>query len=257
MLKNCKSPSWDGGNYLTVGTVRVVPRVGLFWTWSVDHIRFWSARSKSNTLLKTDCDEIIDIVTGHRLESLQTTAGDSRVSSGESSTQNASCNSFGLDTTLVEVKDYLISIISNFTNEEDTNNNPWIYKDSNISHLFHKYQAATSEILVKHKALPVKSYIHELASLTHILFLCKDQHSEISEKILSLETLQELMTSLEQEVLNHKIDFPSNHFMAITNTLTDLSLGNKTREDVIMEFTILASQMNYGQKRLLYGLINL
>lgn len=158
---------------------------------------------------------------------------------------------------MLEVRDYLISVMTNFVNEEDTNDNPWMFKDINISHLFRKYQAATSEILVKHKTLLVESYVHDLASLTHILFLCKDQHSEIAEKVFSLETLQQLTAFLERKILNHNLDFPSNHFMTITNTLTDLSLANKTREQAIMEFTVLASQMNYSQKRLLYGIINL
>jgi hypothetical protein len=158
---------------------------------------------------------------------------------------------------LLEVRDYLISVMTNFVNEEDTNDSPWMFKDINISHLFRKYQAATSEILVKHKALPVESYVHELASLTRILFLCKDQHSEIAEKVFSLETLQQLTAFLERKIINYNLDFPSNHFMTITNTLTDLSLAKKTREQAIMEFTVLASQMNYGQNRLLYGIINL
>lgn len=157
---------------------------------------------------------------------------------------------------MLEVRDYLISVMTNFVNEEDTNDNPWMFKDINISHLFRKYQAATSEILVKHKTLLVESYVHGLASLTHILFLCKDQHSEIAEKVFSLETLQQLTAFLERKI-NYNLDFPSNHFMTITNALTDLSLANKTREQAIMEFTVLASQMNYGQKRLLYGIINL
>ncbi|KAI8642928.1 hypothetical protein BD408DRAFT_365863 [Parasitella parasitica] len=158
---------------------------------------------------------------------------------------------------LLEAGDYLISVMTNFLNKEDTNDNPWIFKDIDISHLFREYQAATSEILVKHKALTVESYVHELASLTHIIFLCKDQHSEIAEKVFSLETLQQLTAFLERKTISRELDFPSNHFMTITNTLTDLSLANKTREQAIMEFTVLASQINYGQKRLLYGIINL
>ncbi|KAG2233534.1 hypothetical protein INT48_007136 [Thamnidium elegans] len=237
------------------------------WTSSADYIRFWSMRSESNILLKTElgCSEVIDIVTEQRLKSLQTTAASNGVSGSGSSALNVSSDSSApdvsgdssaldvsgdssisnepaslTDTMLLEVRDYLISVMTNFVNEEDTSDNPWMFKDINISHLFRKYQAATSEILVKHKALSVESYVHELASLTHILFLCKDQHSEIAEKII-----------------NYNLDFPSNHFITITNTLTDLSLANKTREQAIMEFTVLASQMNYGQKRLLYGIINL
>ncbi|KAI8968899.1 hypothetical protein BDF20DRAFT_996011 [Mycotypha africana] len=239
------------------------------WTLSADYIRFWSTRSQTNTLLKTelDCSEVIDIVTEQRLQSLQTTAPSNGASRGDSSALNVSNNSSVpevpdyssafdisddssalnettslINTMLIEVKDYLVSIMNNFVNKEDTNDNPWI---------------CSSEILVKHKTLPVESYVYELASLTHILFLCKDQHSEIAEKVFSLETLQQLTAFFEQKIMNHNLDFPSNHFMTITNTLTDFSLAEKTREQAIIEFTVLASQMNYGQKRLLYGITNL
>ncbi|KAI8888149.1 hypothetical protein K501DRAFT_329972 [Backusella circina FSU 941] len=151
------------------------------WISSADYIRFWSARSQSNT-------------------------GDS---SGNSSAPEVSDDSSAPneptslnDTMLIQVRDYLISIMTNFVHEEDTNHNPWMFKDITISHLFRKYQAATSEILMKRKALPVESYVYELASLTHILFLCKDQHSKIAEKVFSLETLQQLTASLEENTIN-------------------------------------------------------
>ncbi|KAG2200808.1 hypothetical protein INT47_001339 [Mucor saturninus] len=190
------------------------------WTSTADYIRFWSTRSQSNTLLKTElgCSEIINIVTEQRLKSLQTTAASNGASSGNSSALNVSSNYFVpevsdnspdfdisddssapneptslTNTMLIEVKDYLVSVMKNFVNEEDRNDNPWMFEDINISHLFRKYQAATSEILVKHKTLPVESYVNELASLTHILFLCKDQHSDIAEKGFELR-IQKLST---------------------------------------------------------------
>ncbi|KAG1168326.1 hypothetical protein G6F70_002080 [Rhizopus microsporus] len=179
------------------------------WTSSADYIRFWSTRSKSNTLLKTElgCSEIIDIMTEQQLRSLQIIAASNGASGGDSSAPDISSDSPApneptspTNTMLLEVRDYLISDMTNFVNEEDTNDNPWMFKDINISDLFRKYQAATSEILVKHKALPVESYVHELASLTHILFLCKDQHSEIAEKVFSLKTLQQPMAFFERKL---------------------------------------------------------
>ncbi|KAI8976807.1 hypothetical protein BDB01DRAFT_727373 [Pilobolus umbonatus] len=227
-------------------------------------------------------DEIVDIVTEQRLKSLRATAANKGVSGRDSSALHVSDNSSALhvsddssalqvsddsstaneltsvtDTMLLEVRDHLISVMTNVVNEEDKDDDPWMFKGINMSHLFRKYQATISEILVKHKTLPVESYVHELASLTHILFLCKDQHSEVAEKVFSLETLQQLTASLETEIISHNREFPTDHFMTITNTLTDLSLSIKTREEAIMEFTVLAFQMDYGQKRLLYGIINL
>lgn len=76
------------------------------------------------------------------------------------------------NTALLEMNDHLISIKTDFLNE-DTNNDPWIFKDTNISYLFNKHQIAVSDIFIKHKTLSVESYMHELASLTYIFFLSK------------------------------------------------------------------------------------
>ncbi|KAI8077892.1 uncharacterized protein B0P05DRAFT_491808 [Gilbertella persicaria] len=254
------------------------------WTLSADYIQFWSTRSDSNILLKTGLgsSEIINIAIEQRLKSLKANAASSEALAVNSSSPVVSSNSFPPDvsgdssapevpgdssspnestslssTMLPEMKNYLISIMIDFVNEADTDDNPWIFEDINISHLFRKYQATVSEILMKHKTLPLESYVHELASLTHIFFLCKDQHSEIAEKVFSLDTLQQLTDFFERKTINHDLDFPSNHFVAISKTLTDLSLANKTRQQTIMEFTVLASQMSYGQNRLLSGIINL
>jgi hypothetical protein len=127
----------------------------------------------------------------------------------------------------------------------------------NISHLFNKYQTAVSDILIKHKTLPVESYVHKLASLAHIFFLCKNQHSEIAESIFSLDLLKDLMTLLELKTMKHNLDFSADHFMTISTTITNFTLAKTTREQTILDFTVLASQMNYGQRRLLSGITNL
>jgi hypothetical protein len=91
---------------------------------------------------------------------------------------------------LLDIHNHLTNIRKNFLNEEDMKNHPWVFKDINISRLFNKYQIAVYDIVKKHGSLPIESYVHELASLTHIFFLCKNQHSEIAEKIFSLDLLK-------------------------------------------------------------------
>ncbi|CAO3703644.1 unnamed protein product [Rhizopus stolonifer] len=136
-------------------------------------------------------------------------------------------------------------------------NHPWIYKDINISRLFNKYQIAVCNIIKKHENLPIESYVHELASLTHIFFLCKNQHSDIAEKIFSLDLLKDLASLPELETMNDSLYFSAEHFMTIIKTITNLTLDKITREQTILDLFVLASQLNYGQKRLLLGVINL
>lgn len=51
--------------------------------------------------------------------------------------------------------------------------------------------------------------------------------------------------------------FSVEHFMTITKTITNLTLNKTTREKSILDLFVLASQLNYGQKRLLLGVINM
>lgn len=154
------------------------------------------------------------------------------------------------------MNDHLISIKTDFLNE-DTNNDPWIFKDTNISYLFNKHQIAVSDIFIKHKTLSVESYMHELASLTYIFFLCKNQHNEIAEMIFSLDLLKDMTISLESKTIDHDLDFSMDYFMTINAAITNLALSKTTREQAIRDFSVLASQMSYDQRRLLVGIINL
>lgn len=116
-------------------------------------------------------------------------------------------------------------------------NHPQIYKDINISRLFNKYQIAVCNVIQKHESLPIESYVHELTSLTQIFFLCKNQHSEIAEKIFSLDLLKDLTRLPELETMNDSPDFPMEHFMTITKTITNLTLNKRTSDSIFFFFS--------------------
>lgn len=91
--------------------------------------------------------------------------------------------------------------------------------------MFREYQLTVSNIIEKHGSLPVESYIHELTSLTHILFLCKNQHSEVAERIFSLNLLKELSSSSELVTApRNDLYFSDNHFMTIIKSISSLGL---------------------------------
>ncbi|KAI8884141.1 hypothetical protein K501DRAFT_271947 [Backusella circina FSU 941] len=141
--------------------------------------------------------------------------------------------------TLHGIHNHLTNIRKSFINEEQINNESYIFKD------------------VNHKCLPIESYVHELASLTHIFFLCKNQHSEIAEKIFTLDLLKELASTPEIEAADANLRFPLDDFMTITTAINNLSLEKVTREIVTLDVLTLAARMNYGPKRLLMGTANL
>lgn len=250
------------------------------WIKTADYIRFWNVRTDSMILLKAGLGsaEVISDITDQRIETLRSTVASSgsqtSVCQISNSSNFTSSNTFSLptdsvaspvlnvpasltDLTLLSVHNHLTNIRKSFLNEEDMKTHPWIYKDINISCLFNKYQIAVCNIIKKHESLPIESYVHELASLTHILFLCKNQHSEIAEKIFSLDLLKDLTSLPELETINDSLYFPMEHFMTITKTITNLTLNKITREQTILDLFVLASQLNYSQKRLLLGVINL
>lgn len=68
------------------------------------------------------------------------------------------------------VHDHLISIRKSLLNKDGIKNDPWIYRNINISRLFNEYQIAVYNTLERHENLPIESYVHGLASLTHIFF---------------------------------------------------------------------------------------
>ncbi|KAF7732847.1 hypothetical protein EC973_000123 [Apophysomyces ossiformis] len=84
---------------------------------------------------------------------------------------------------------------------EDTQEEPWIVEKTNMTEPFKTYQETIRSMVDRHTTLPLESYIHELAALTHVLVICKNQHSGITENIFSLELLKRLAASLASDLL--------------------------------------------------------
>ncbi|PHZ09090.1 uncharacterized protein RHIMIDRAFT_246388 [Rhizopus microsporus ATCC 52813] len=119
--------------------------------------------------------------------------------------------------------------------------------------MFKDYQPIVHGLINKHTALPLEPYINELAALTHILVLNKHQRSSIAKKVFSVELLDEITASLSSESMNYNLDFSDQHYM----TITSLSMSSTTREQAILEPTVMSADMNYGSRRLIRGITNL
>ncbi|CAO3601320.1 unnamed protein product [Absidia cylindrospora] len=142
-------------------------------------------------------------------------------------------------------------------NSGDIGDDPWFFRGNNITRMFKDYQSIVQSLVRKHSALPLESYINELAALTHILLLNKHQHSSISKKVFSVELLDDLAVSLVSESMDYSLSMNEQQYMTMAKIINQLSLSNTTREKAFFELTLMSSSMAYGERRLIRGLTNL
>ncbi|KAG1469183.1 hypothetical protein G6F56_003400 [Rhizopus delemar] len=139
----------------------------------------------------------------------------------------------------------------------DVGDGPWLFRSKNITRLFEDYQSSVQSLVSKHEALPLESYISELAALTHILVLNKHQHSPIAKKVFSDELLDDLAESMVSESMNYNLSLSEQQYMAMAKIINQLSLSKATRENAFIELSLMSSSMNYNERRLVRGLTNL
>lgn len=85
-----------------------------------------------------------------------------------------------------------IETISRAIIKDDTVGEPQIADNKDFGTFFKRYQQAIYDLVDQHITLPLESYIQELVALTHILVVCKSQHSTIVKKIFTLGLLRTL-----------------------------------------------------------------
>lgn len=134
---------------------------------------------------------------------------------------------------------------------------PWIFQNKNVILSFKDYQSIVQSLISKHEALPLKSYINELIALTHILVLNKNQHSPTAKKVFAGELLDDLTEFIVSESMNYNLTMSEQQYMTMAKIINQLSLSQTTREIAFFELTLMSSNMNYNEKRLILGLTNL
>ncbi|KAG2217310.1 hypothetical protein INT45_013006, partial [Circinella minor] len=232
---------------------------------NADHLRFWKNQTDSIIIFKAGlgCTELIIEVTEQQIESLQTDAGNNRSQTAaslpsESSSSNDAINSSEYieptpttstisstscapnepisvgNLTFHQIQKHLTNIRKSFINEEQINNEPYTFKDVNVSCLFSKYNRPP--VFGRYKCLPIE-ILYELALLAHF-FLCKNQDSVIAEKIFTLDLLKELSSTPEVNITNVNLCFPLDDFMTITTAITNLSLEKITRKWQLLTYLL-------------------
>ncbi|KAL0087515.1 hypothetical protein J3Q64DRAFT_1738072 [Phycomyces blakesleeanus] len=252
------------------------------WTKSADYKVFWNDRAELDIILQTNKQStgFIGLVTGQRMKSLMDKAN----AVAQTTTSNTSTQEIAKDVTDDSEKTNNDAIpdsntINDTTDDIDSHNNadgissfdlkscidsssevckdPWIFRGNNITRMFKDYQSIVQSLVRKHVALPLETYINELAALTHILVLNKNQHSSIAKKVFSVDLLDYLAVSLVSESMDYNLSMNDQQYMAMAKIINQLSLSNTTREKAFLELTLMSSRMNYSERRLIHGITNL
>ncbi|KAL0080214.1 hypothetical protein F4703DRAFT_1777642 [Phycomyces blakesleeanus] len=255
--------------------------------WCMDNSRLLTFRkflekAELDIILQTNKQStgFIGLVTGQRMKSLMDKAN----AVAQTTTSNTSTQEIAKDVTDDSEKTNNDAIpdsntINDTTDDIDSHNNadgissfdlkscidsssevckdPWIFRGNNITRMFKDYQSIVQSLVRKHVALPLETYINELAALTHILVLNKNQHSSIAKKVFSVDLLDYLAVSLVSESMDYNLSMNDQQYMAMAKIINQLSLSNTTREKAFLELTLMSSRMNYSERRLIHGITNL
>ncbi|KAL7324690.1 hypothetical protein PS15p_209844 [Mucor circinelloides] len=92
---------------------------------------------------------------------------------------------------------------------------PWFFEETDIALLFTKFKQAVAQISTDHLFF-IESSIHELLSLSNILLLASEQHSQLAINIFTEKTLHDLDSYLLKECLNSRQDMSNNVFTKLS-----------------------------------------
>jgi hypothetical protein len=107
------------------------------------------------------------------------------------------------------------------------NNDLWIHSGKNINTMFDQYKLLVDELLLEHEKLPIETYVAEIAALSHVFLLGKNQYSQTLSDVFTVDTLEKITDTLVKKDINWNLTFSQSEFMELSTILTDLSLGLK------------------------------
>ncbi|KAI8880948.1 hypothetical protein K501DRAFT_335044 [Backusella circina FSU 941] len=126
---------------------------------------------------------------------------------------------------------------------------------SDITALFRQYQNRADKIL---RPIILETYVQELLALGDVLFLAKNQHSNIKTSFFSEELLDKLLDNQNQVLLN-KIpdtcpDFTTEDYMTVLKVLTSIDQNIITPKQAKLELLTLAADMDSLKGNVIEGI---
>ncbi|KAG0825006.1 hypothetical protein G6F18_010609 [Rhizopus arrhizus] len=126
---------------------------------------------------------------------------------------------------------------------------------SDITALFRQYQNRADKIL---RPIILETYVQELLALGDVLFLAKNQHSNIKTSFFSEELLDKLLDNQNQVLLNKILDtypdFTTEDYMAVLKVLTSIDQNIITPKQAKLELLTLAAGMDSLKGNVIEGI---
>jgi hypothetical protein len=129
----------------------------------------------------------------------------------------------------------------------------WLIGDFDVADAFYRYRCHVIQ-QAKDSLLQIEKSVHELLSLSHILLLCPNQHSDTMLYFFDQAQLQKLHHSLLTESLNDSITWPDDIYLKLVYAVTDVIAKVKTRGHVELLLLTMAQDLDIRQQSVVWGL---
>lgn len=134
----------------------------------------------------------------------------------------------------------------------------YMFGGSDITELFRQYQNCADKVL---RPIVLETNVQELLALGDVLFLSKNQHSNINTSLFSEELLDKLLDNQKQVLLGKIPDtcpgFTKEDYMALLEVLTSIDQNVITRKQAKLELLTMAASMDSFKGNFIEGIADL
>lgn len=238
------------------------------WKKTLHCIEFWKEQKRVDALLEADsnCSDVINKFLVKNSEEVLASAENFHKPAIKDTTTSSSATK---ETPTSEIPTSVTSETSTsgtvttttpsaFTIDSSNNEldlKHYMLGGSDITALFRQYQNRADKIL---RPIILETYVQELLALGDVLFLAKNQHSNIKTSFFSEELLDKLLDNQNQVLLN-KIpdtcpDFTTEDYMTVLKVLNSIDQNIITPKQAKLELLTLAAGMDSLKGNVIEGI---
>ncbi|KAK4514479.1 uncharacterized protein ATC70_002076 [Mucor velutinosus] len=237
------------------------------WKRSSDYKLYWLEKSRTSVQLDTrvECSSFAGDVLRQETAAITTSINDDYANIDSNNNMGmAASSSFSSSTAIQDSESIPSSSIpttSSATTPLDTIATittegppcfPWLIGDFDVADAFYRYRCHVIQ-QANDRLLQIEKSVHELLSLSHILLLCPNQHSDTMLHFFDLAQLQKLHYSLLTESLNDSITLPDDIYLKLVYAVTDVDAKVKTRGQVELLLLTMAQDLDIRQQSVVWG----
>ncbi|RCH94625.1 hypothetical protein CU097_013427 [Rhizopus azygosporus] len=159
------------------------------------------------------------------------------------------------DAAAVHYQEFVFAATETMTDDVENTSplKPWMFQGMNVAELFIKFQQAVIK-KTTNQLFFIESSVHELLSLSNILFLCTSQHSPLCMDMFSEDILVELNKEMLVECMDFKQDMCDDACMKLTRFMNNMDSKSQSKDDVEIDLLVLGRSLSPLQGSLLRGI---